>query len=208
MSARAFRIALSNLSGLDLTKSFDHLCHGEWTPGLSPPDHIPPGADGTWRSESSGVATGTEGYVKFIIEGSGDTVYVYWDNPFFGITSSRGEVSTQDIEPDCDFQKISGNVFPARESEFEVFLVGEAGGSGGEGEPFSVGFLAEIPIAPVVIFSTIGIQADATILLELARKSISLRTRAMRKGFNLTKGIRNLFPPNSPKALKKLMGFN
>src|SRR5437763_15233836 len=78
--SRTFKLIVSNTLSVDITKTFEHLCHGEFTPGLLPPGAIPAGRQGVWRSESDGVLTGTEGYVKFNL--SGQTVYIYWDNPF------------------------------------------------------------------------------------------------------------------------------
>jgi len=125
MSVRAFRVRLTNDSGFTLTKTFDHLCHGDWTPGLRPSDSIAVGQTVEWRSESSGLATGTEAYVKYRIESIGDTVYIYWDNPFtLGTTTAKGGVSTQDIEPDCDFEKTGGSDFPPEQSNFEPCLSG------------------------------------------------------------------------------------
>jgi hypothetical protein len=52
-------------------------------PGSSP-------ASASWEAESSGVATGTEGYVDFNLElgpGATGTVHVYFDNPFIGSNS-------------------------------------------------------------------------------------------------------------------------
>src|SRR5207248_572506 len=123
MPVRTFEVILTNNSGFPLTKTFEHLCGGDWTPGLHPPDMIPPGQAQPWQSESDGLATGTEGYVKYKVGATtGDTVYIYWDNPFaFGVTKAFCKVSTTDVEPDCDFEKTSGGaVFPGAPSRFEV----------------------------------------------------------------------------------------
>ncbi len=105
MPARTYDIFLRNESGSTLTKTFDHLCHGSFTPGLAPPDSIASSQEIRLKAESDGFATGTEGYVKYSIGGR-DTVYIYWDNPFtLGVTHLKTQVSTEDIEPDCDFEK-------------------------------------------------------------------------------------------------------
>ena len=116
-ASRTFKIILTNNSGVEITKRFEHLCHGEFTPGLDPPDSIAAGKQGVWRSESAGVLTGTEGYVKYDL--SGRTVYIYWDNPFepdpfSGPTARKNDslkarVSDHDIQPDCDFDKTEGD---------------------------------------------------------------------------------------------------
>ena len=43
MPVIALRTFLQNNSGFALTKTFDHLCGGVFTPGLPPPDSIPTG---------------------------------------------------------------------------------------------------------------------------------------------------------------------
>jgi hypothetical protein len=205
MSARAFKFTLQNESGHSLTKSFDHLCGGDWTPSLRPPDSIPAGQQAVWRSESAGVATGTEAYVKYSIEGVGDTVYVYWDNPFaFGVTHAKGQVSTQDVEPDCDFEKTSGSTFPPPPSKFELFQNFASGGPGG---PSGIGFIAEIPFAPILIFGTAGIQEDAFMSLTLASKLNSLKTFALRRGVNASRGIRSSVLAAGKNSLRSIMGL-
>lgn len=205
MSARAFRFKLQNNSGHVLTKTFDHLCGGDWTPSLRPPDSIPVGAEVTWRSESSGVGTGTEAYVKYRIEGVGDTVYIYWDNPFLGgVTQAKGQVSTEDVQPDCDFEKSSGNTFPPPPSNFDIFQTFAAGGPGG---PAGIGFIAQIPFAPVIIFGTVGIQEDATIGLTLGGKVRTLAAFASRRGVDASKGIRSAVLATGKNSLRAVMGL-
>jgi hypothetical protein len=205
MSARAFRFTLQNESGHSLTKSFDHLCGGDWTPSLRPPDSIATDRQAAWRSESAGVATGTEAYVKYIIDGAGDTVYIYWDNPFaFGVTHAKGQVSTQDVEPDCDFQGPSGSTFPPPPSKFELF---QSFASGGPGGPSGIGLIAELPFAPILVFGTAGIQEDAFMSLTLSRKSNSLRTFALRRGVDASKGIRTAVLGTGKNSLRSIMGL-
>jgi hypothetical protein len=206
MSARAFRVILQNDSGSSLTKSFDHLCGGDWTPSLRPPDSIAAGQQVVWRSESDGIATGTEAYVKYKIDGVGDTVYIYWDNPFaLGVTHAKGQVSTQDVEPDCDFERTSGSTFSPPPSKFELFQ--DFPGSGGPGGPAGIGFIAEIPFAPIIIFGTLGINADAAISLVLARKSDSLKTFAFRRGVDASQGIRSPMLAAGENSVRSIMGF-
>ncbi len=205
MAARAFRVEFANGSGSSLTKTFDHLCGGDWTPSLRPPDSIPAGSTVVWRSESSGIATGTEAYVKYRIDSVGDTVYIYWDNPFlFGVTHAKGQVSTQDVEPDCDFEKSSGSSFSPPPSGFDIFQTASSGGPGG---PAGIGFVAEIPFAPVIIFGTVGIQEDASISLTLAPKTRSLRPFALRRGVDPGRGIRTPMHAAGSNSLRSTMGI-
>jgi hypothetical protein len=145
---------------------------------------------------------GTEGYVKFSIDTIGDTVYIYWDNPFVGVTTARGQVSTQDVEPDCDFEKTGGSSFPPAESAFEIFQTFSGGGPGG---PSGIGLIAQLPIAPFIIFGTIGIQEDATIFLTLGRKTSSLMTFAKHRGVDPSRGIRSFMMSAHTTSLKSFM---
>jgi hypothetical protein len=117
MPERTARIVINNRTGsLRLVKTFDHLCWGEWTPGgWRPPAAIEPGAIGGMQSESDGVLSGTEGYVKYDILSSGGRagmIYIYWDNPWLGVTRPRFAVHASDVAPDCDFEAPkAGNVF-------------------------------------------------------------------------------------------------
>jgi hypothetical protein len=144
MPARSLRIQLFNASGFDLQLSFSHLCQGNWTDSPAPSGHWTPPAtirnneEGDWQSESAGVMTGTEGYVKYQIQvvGTGqdgkplphDTVYIYWTFPFIGFPRIMPSTSTEDIEPDCDFTK-SPSRFQAP-SRFQCIQTLFGGGSG------------------------------------------------------------------------------
>jgi hypothetical protein len=120
MPQRSFRVVIANpTQDLNLTQTFSHLCHGQWTGGWVPPATIPPGGSGGMQSESHGFMTGTQGYVKYAVAqvdqfGANNPlgmIYVYWDNPFFGITNFRFQSALQDVYPNCDFTPPSG-VFP------------------------------------------------------------------------------------------------
>jgi len=77
MPQRIGRVTIHNMSGyLRLVHTVGHLCHGEWTEGLTPPDAIEPGTTATIQSESGGdipifsnIMTGTDGYVKYDVIG-------------------------------------------------------------------------------------------------------------------------------------------
>jgi hypothetical protein len=159
-----------------------------------------------WRSESSGIATGTEAYVKYSIDGIGDTVYIYWDNPFLlGVTHAKGQVSTQDVEPDCDFEKTpGGGTFSPPPSKFDLFRDFLSGGPGG---PSGIGLVAEVPFAPIIIFGTAGIIEDAFTALTLARKSNSLKTFALRRGVDASQGIRSSVLAAGQNSLRSIMGL-
>jgi hypothetical protein len=90
MPARSVQIYISNNTDFELTYVDSQLCHGQWTSGG--PKTIPRKTQDSFESESDGIATGTEGWVKYQLKntdepnGAGDPVfswvYAYWDNPF------------------------------------------------------------------------------------------------------------------------------
>ncbi|MBG0738047.1 hypothetical protein IV500_01170 [Paeniglutamicibacter antarcticus] len=88
MAARSVTINFDNTTDVALIFPTSHLDHGIW--GTKPPARIEAGASASWEGESSGVATGTEGYADFSLElgpGSTGTIHVYFDNPFVGSNS-------------------------------------------------------------------------------------------------------------------------
>jgi hypothetical protein len=88
MAARGTDVVFHNETAFALTKVEEDLAHGEWTDRWQPPPSLNPGSVGEWRSESDGIATGTEGAIRFRIEnGKGASVYFHWDNPFDGTNS-------------------------------------------------------------------------------------------------------------------------
>jgi hypothetical protein len=119
MPARTFRVVISNAcSFLTLNQTFNHLCGGDWTPGgWTPPNTISPGTSGGIQAESNRFMSGTEGYVKYDVRDANDKrgmVYVYWNNPFYGITYFRAVTAADDVEPDCDYSGGGGPPAPAK----------------------------------------------------------------------------------------------
>jgi hypothetical protein len=113
MPRRSTRITISNNTNLDLTLiGTAGPCHGSWTNDISPPSTIAKGTCGSWEAESSGIATGTEGWAKYQLTNPGtcqpELVFVYWDNPFVwdsGTQAIRLSVTTTDVTPACDADK-------------------------------------------------------------------------------------------------------
>ncbi|WP_321910274.1 OmpL47-type beta-barrel domain-containing protein [Paraburkholderia sp. J11-2] len=89
MAARSVSVNLKNASDVALIYNHGSLSHGIIT--TNPPSRIEPGTTGSWESESSGVATGTEGEVFYDIETApgqtAGTAHFHWDNPFVGSNS-------------------------------------------------------------------------------------------------------------------------
>ena len=133
MPQRSFRVVIANpTQDLNLTQTFAHLCHGQWTGGWTPPATIPPGGSGSMQSESHGFMTGTEGYVKYDVfqtdQFGANTrlgmIYVYWDNPWMGITHFWYRHALGDVYPDCDFTIPTGHFFPPDTTSPVNFLFG------------------------------------------------------------------------------------
>jgi hypothetical protein len=86
MSARSVVIVVCNLTTTNLTLVNQGLSHGRWS--SQPPSTI---AGVTvniqFRSESHGVATGTQGFATYSIGPASGTVDLNWDNPFVGKNS-------------------------------------------------------------------------------------------------------------------------
>lgn len=87
MAARSVDVSFTNKSDVVLVLGNTSLLHGEWT--TEPPARIEAGQTVSWRSESSGVATGTEGTAYYDIEGLGITSrsLFHWNNPYIGSNS-------------------------------------------------------------------------------------------------------------------------
>jgi hypothetical protein len=170
MPARAFRITISNDSTyLVLNHAFDHLCHGDWTDGWQPPQQISAGGSGGFQSESAGVWTGTEGYVKYDVagnDGSHGMVYAYWDNPYYGVTQFRFVASGGDVTPDCDYDSNGGSTFNSPANDFTLKPTGFRHTEGG-GDITSPGDLGNWIVGPASLFGLEGIVKDPELLLAL-----------------------------------------
>uniref|UniRef100_UPI0004CB92B3 aegerolysin family protein n=1 Tax=Streptomyces rimosus TaxID=1927 RepID=UPI0004CB92B3 len=90
-AARSTRVRLVNNTGVLLARSGVGLSHGIWTGDDVPPSLIKPDDWATWKSESDGVATGTEGWVEYLLAG-GSKITLRWNNPFVGSNSYSCEV--------------------------------------------------------------------------------------------------------------------
>jgi len=113
MPRRSTRITISNNTPLDLRLiGTAGPCHGSWTNDIAPPSMITKQSCASWEAESSGIATGTEGWVKYEIPNPGnchpELAFIYWDNPFIWDTHTSAIeffVTTTDVTPVCDADK-------------------------------------------------------------------------------------------------------
>jgi hypothetical protein len=132
MPIRMVRMTVRNATSFILTKfkgDNNTLCHGSFTDPFSFPQTINAGDSATWEAESSGVATGTEGWVKYQVTGVGDIITFYWTNPFVGNTFFGFQATSVDsVDPkqrwsaDCgDAVQSGGSTFQPPPSRFNFF---------------------------------------------------------------------------------------
>jgi len=172
---RSFRVIIANnTNSFTLQQTFNHLCGGDWTPGgWTPVGLIPPHATVGIQSENSSVLpTGTEGYVKYdVLSPSGrlGMIYIYWDNPWWGVTHFRFATAPVDIYPDCDFDPPAGGSGFVDNSElsFSLAFTGYAHGAHAGTEITDLGDLANIGLAPVAVFAAGGIDKNPELHLQL-----------------------------------------
>jgi hypothetical protein len=116
MPARTLKITLANNTPFALYKvGTSGPCEGTWTQPLQPPDAIQPKSQATWESESDFPLTGTEGWIKYIIDNNAsdstgqlcakELVYIHWDNPLIWDNDTKPldfAVVPYDVTPPCD----------------------------------------------------------------------------------------------------------
>jgi hypothetical protein len=177
MPERSFRVIIQNSSSFTLNQTFNHLCGGDWTPGgWVPPGSISPNTSGGMQSESDGIATGTEGYVKYDVNrnvGGSNTkvgmIYVYWDNPFYGYTHFRFAAAPVDVFPDCDFDAPSGGATFSDSSDlsFSLSFSDYAHGEGNAGHVPALGDFVHYAVGPVSLFGLVGIDQNPILYLKV-----------------------------------------
>lgn len=82
MAARSVKCTLTNQSKRTLHLVDCGLSWGIWV--TAPPAQIADNQDGTWKSESDGPATGTEGWVEYRLDDVAGKFKFTWNNPFVG----------------------------------------------------------------------------------------------------------------------------
>jgi hypothetical protein len=87
-------ITFTNTGPLPLYRRGGQLDHGCWVE--QPPPQIAPLSTVTWRSDSCGLATGTEGWVEYRPYGAPDTQRgrFYWNVPFIGTNTATNSAPT------------------------------------------------------------------------------------------------------------------
>lgn len=180
-ASRIFKYDLqNNVSGHTLILQQEHLCGGCYTPDWEPPPVIEFGQTRGMQAESCGFMTGTEGWVKYKISRDSDQqlrglVYLYWTNPYFGVTFGRHALATSHWTANCDEDPPgAGSGFSSGEdAPFGFHLSIE--GTGLNGSPTEVdelGDLYRVPLAPVFIFGTGGIWERMNVSMKLSTDEI------------------------------------
>lgn len=82
-AARSTTVKLVNSTPNTMEYMSSSLSHGTWSDNMLPPDRVYPFSNGTWRSESNGFMTGTEGVAVYSMLDVGN-VSIRWNNPFTG----------------------------------------------------------------------------------------------------------------------------
>ncbi|KAA6222247.1 Crystal protein ET79 [Streptomyces albofaciens JCM 4342] len=87
-AARSVGVAFTNSTSQHLTRVSSGLAHGCWSDNGLPQDYVARSVTATWKSESCGFATGTEGHTTYRITGTSDQeVTIRWNNPYAGSNS-------------------------------------------------------------------------------------------------------------------------
>ncbi|MEO7427255.1 MAG: hypothetical protein ABI036_18855 [Fibrobacteria bacterium] len=180
-ASRIFKYELqNNVAGHTLILQQDHLCGGCYTPDWEPPAQIQFGQTRGMQAESCGFMTGTEGWVKYKIIRNSDNdnrglVYLYWTNPYFGVTFGRHALATLRWTANCEEDSPGkGSGFSSDEdAPFGFNLSIE--GTRRDGVPTvldELGDLYRVPLAPVFIFGAGGIWERMDVLMKLSTDEI------------------------------------
>lgn len=90
-AARSVDVIIVNTLDKDLILIGKGLDHGIWSDDMDPRQVIRAGQQGACGSESKGIMTGTEGWVKYNIADNVDFTF-RWNNPYAGDNSSSADV--------------------------------------------------------------------------------------------------------------------
>jgi hypothetical protein len=108
MASFSVNVTLVNTTSATLTLITASLDHGEWCNGgrATPPPQMT--KNGSWCSESNGLATGTQGLAVYQIGANpSETVAISWDDPAVGTNSYSAVCSTRNF--DCTSSGGKGN---------------------------------------------------------------------------------------------------
>jgi hypothetical protein len=158
MPSRTFRIYIANATNVPLTRvAGDEHLHGAFTPGgWTPPNTIPPGQTLAFQAESDGLAQGTDGHVVYQIDDGktvAERVRIDWNNPFWGVTNSTGQM------------QVSTGFFEDRTNGSSANYVLEGGGRRPSGENtgpiITAGWAEIVPGLVALPIPMLGIEPHA-----------------------------------------------
>jgi hypothetical protein len=126
-AARSMTITINNKAHrATLHRTALGLSHGIWAQGGGqvPPGNIAPQTSAVFGAESSGIATGVEGFANYAVISQGANigwVYIYFDNPFIG----SNEVKCSTSSPNDFFCNVANKTPPGNNAydsiDFGVF---------------------------------------------------------------------------------------
>ncbi len=207
MPRRSTRITLLNNTPFTLTFLASNRCHGDWTDPWQPPSQIPPNTQGGWQSESSGIATGTEAWVKYILNNTDsdfatgqpclpELVYIYWDNPFVPNHDTKPikfQVGTSDVTPPCGADGATSGTFPPvggttpRGCRHELFMAGMSGAG-----ISNVTWWDAIVNWPALLGLTVLGEADINLQFTLGLRAVGSVGQTIRSLYDGRQGLRSL----------------
>ncbi|WP_445494364.1 phosphatidylinositol-specific phospholipase C domain-containing protein [Photorhabdus sp. SF281] len=119
MSSREVHVTFYNSTQAILTLDSCSLAHGEWID--KPPSTIGPWETVHWRSDSDGIATGTEG--KAVYTALSTKVELDWDNPYFGTDKNQIMINGQTWFNAPDYTFYGGYQTGEGEKEYITFTL-------------------------------------------------------------------------------------
>ncbi len=222
MPRRSTRIKLSNNTPFTLTLiGASGPCHGSWTDLWQPPQEIQPRTQGAWESESSGIGTGTQGWVKYLIENTDydsnstnapqslcrqELAYIQWDNPFVWANDTQPiffSVSTSDVTPPCDADKgvwdFPGSGLSSRNCRHELFGAEIIGAQQG-----GITWWDAVMSWPVLLVFTVTGDMDVNLEFTVVLRQLGSVDETIFSFYDGSKGLRSLARTAGQSSLKKL----
>ncbi len=228
MAKRTTRVTLSNNTPFQLNVvGSGVVCHGKWTEGgWTPPPTIAPMTAGHWQTQSDGFATGTEGWIKYVIQNTGtdsgsggipcldEEVYIHWDNPFVYASDQAKhlidfQVSTADITAPCKASQSTWNagsgdgaVSASPTCRHELF-VGGMNGTGIQG----ISWWDVVVNWPVLLALTAFGDGDIDLQFTLGLRMLGSVDGTIFSLYDGTQGLRALVNQANQPSLRKLFKF-
>jgi len=223
MAARSVQIQFTNATDFPLNLIASHLCHGKWTnDGAKPPQQVAARSMVSWESQSDGILTGTQGWVKYKLapsSGNNEQVLVSWDNPYVPATGTPWIVPSEsiyNISPPCGNDSTGGfaskgpSSFPDT-TMFQTVVTGA--GTGPNTDAFDLlklfgvlafsgaAFLEAVGLA---IFDLSGTNVILSFSLQVEQKGSV--AQALPLNYDRSKGLRPLATEAKTSSIRKLIG--